>query len=80
MLCANPSRRTRIYLWQMILWVILGIAWLGVLAAGIALCRLVAYCENKLRDMNGRLRNKQIATAVPESADEIFIPKRDAAA
>jgi len=38
------------------MWIILAIAWIAILAAGISLCRIAAYAEEKLRRMSTRAR------------------------
>jgi len=41
------------------MWIILAIAWIAILAAGISLCRIAAYAEQKFRQMNTRVRRSE---------------------
>jgi len=47
----------------MLLWIILGMGWLGVLIAGVFLFRIAGYADKKLRRLAGRqrYRNDQAA-------------------
>jgi hypothetical protein len=47
----------------MLLWIILGMGWLGVLIAGVSLFRIAGYADKKLRRLAGRprYRNDQAA-------------------
>jgi hypothetical protein len=47
----------------MLVWIILGVGWLGVLFAGIALFRLADYADKKVRRLadRPRQRHKQAA-------------------
>jgi hypothetical protein len=47
----------------MLLWIILGIGWLGILVAGVSLFRLADYADKKVRRLaeRPRQRNKQAA-------------------
>jgi len=38
----------------MLIWIILAIAWVAVFAAGISLCRIAAYAEEKFRRLHAR--------------------------
>ena len=43
----------------MLMWIILAIAWIAILAAGVSLYRIAAYAEEKLRRMNTRVRRTE---------------------
>ncbi|MGZ7051848.1 MAG: hypothetical protein ACXVJ0_07320 [Candidatus Angelobacter sp.] len=47
----------------MLLWIILGLGWLGILFAGVTLFRLANYADKKVRRLadRPRQRNKQAA-------------------
>jgi hypothetical protein len=40
----------------MLLWIILGIGWLGILCAGISLFRLADYADKKVRHLDKKMR------------------------
>jgi hypothetical protein len=42
----------------MLMWIILGIGWVGVLLAGISLFRLASYADRKVRNFTQRPRRR----------------------
>lgn len=68
----------------MLIWVIIAIAWIAVLIAGISLYRLTAYAEKKFRAMLARSRHSENVwldcpenSVVPKSQYPSLISKRD---
>ena len=42
----------------MLMWIILGIGWFGILLAGISLFRLAGYADKKVRSFTQRTRSR----------------------
>lgn len=49
----------RIYVSKMLMWIILAVAWIAVLAAGISLYKIAGYAEQKFRQMTERDRRSE---------------------
>ncbi|HEV7520846.1 MAG TPA: hypothetical protein VGP89_07075 [Candidatus Angelobacter sp.] len=47
----------------MLLWIILGLGWLGILFAGITLFRIADYADKKVRRLAERPRHRSKQTA-----------------
>jgi type IV secretory pathway TrbD component len=44
---------------SMLMWIILGFGWLGVLFAGVSLFRVAGYADKKVRSIARRSRSRQ---------------------
>jgi type IV secretory pathway TrbD component len=57
----QPSRNESIL--GMLLWIILGLSWAGILLAAISLFRLASYADKKMRRLAQRTRRREDTAA-----------------